>query len=412
MSDRRVVVTGLGIVSPVGNDVQTAWHHVVEGISGIGPITHFDASQFATHIGGEVKDFDPLCYLPPKDLRKSDLFIQYGIAAGTDAFRDSGLADAPMDPTRIGVFVGSGIGGLTTIDHAVIMCHEAGPRKVSPFLVSGSIINMVSGKLSILHNLKGPNVACAGACATATQCIGLATRIIQYGDADAMLAGGAEVTVTPSALGSFCSARAISRRNDDPTHASRPWDRDRDGFVMADGAGVVLLEEYAHARARGARIYGEIAGFGMSCDAYHVTAPSRGGEGAALCMRNALHDAGVNPAEVQYINAHGTSTPAGDLAEVEAVKAVFGEHAYKLAMSSTKSVTGHMTGAAGGVEAIFTLLAMRDHVLPPTVNLDAPGDGCDLDFVPNTARTGVVDVALSNSFGFGGTNATLVLKRP
>ncbi|HEX7349037.1 MAG TPA: beta-ketoacyl-ACP synthase II [Rhodanobacteraceae bacterium] len=411
MNKRRVVVTGMGLVSPVGNDVATAWKHVVAGVSGIGPITHFDASAFPTRIAGEVKNFDPLQFIAPKDVKKMDTFIHYGIAAGTEAMSDAGFEVTPENAPRIGVAVGAGIGGIASIERTSIAYHEGGPRKISPFFVPGAIVNMVSGHLSIKYGLKGPNIACVTACTTATHNIGLAMRMIQYGDADVMLAGGAEFSVTATAVGGFCSARAMSTRNDDPTHASRPWDKDRDGFVLSDGAGIVVLEEYEHAKARGAKIYGEVAGFGMSGDAYHITAPSEGGEGAARCMDNALKDAGVNPAEVQYINAHGTSTQLGDLGEVSAVKRVFGDYAHKLAMSSTKSTTGHLLGAAGGVEAIFTLLAMRDSVLPPTSNLDAPGEGCDLDFVPNTARDGKIEVAISNSFGFGGTNGTLVFKR-
>jgi 3-oxoacyl-[acyl-carrier-protein] synthase II len=411
MNKRRVVVTGLGTVSPVGNDVATAWDNVVAGRSGIGPITHFDASAFPTRIAGEVKGFDPAHYIPPKDIKKMDTFIHYGIAAGTEALKDSGLDITEANAARIGVAVGAGIGGIATIERTTLAYNEGGPRKISPFFVPGSIINMVSGNLAIMHGLKGPNIACVSACATATHNIGLATRMIQYGDAEAMLAGGTEFSVTPVATGAFCSARAMSTRNDEPGRASRPWDKDRDGFVLSDGAGLLVLEEYEHAKARGAHVYAELAGFGMSDDAYHITAPSEGGEGAARCMENTLKDAGVNPEQVQYINAHGTSTPLGDVGEVLAAKRVFGDHAYKLAMSSTKSVTGHLLGAAGGVEAIYTLLAMRDGVLPPTINLDEPGDGCDLDFVPNTAREGRIDIAMSNSFGFGGTNGTLLFKR-
>ena len=411
MNKRRVVVTGMGIVSPVGNDVTTAWKNVVAGASGIGPITHFDASAFPTRIAGEVKDFDPAQFIPAKDIKKMDTFIHYGVAAGTEALRDSGLEVNEANASRIGVAVGAGIGGIASIERTSIAYHEGGPRKISPFFVPGSIINMVSGNLSIMYGLKGPNIACVTACTTATHNIGLAMRMIQYGDADAMLTGGAEFSVTPTAIGGFCSARAMSTRNDEPHKASRPWDKDRDGFVLSDGSGILVLEEYEHAKARGAKIYAELAGFGMSGDAFHITAPSEGGEGAARCMANALQDSGVAPTAVQYINAHGTSTPLGDLGEVHAAKQVFGEHAYKLAMSSTKSTTGHLLGAAGGVEAIFTLLAMRDGVLPPTINLDEPGEGCDLDFVPNTARDGKLDIAISNSFGFGGTNGTLVFKR-
>jgi 3-oxoacyl-[acyl-carrier-protein] synthase II len=411
MNKRRVVITGLGIVSPVGNDVATAWQNVVAGTSGIGPITHFDAGAFPTRIAGEVKNFDPAQYIPSKDIKKMDTFIHYGIAAGAEALKDSGIEVNEASAARIGVALGAGIGGIASIERTTLAYYEGGPRKISPFFVPGCIINMASGNLAIIHGLKGPNIACVTACTTATHNIGLAMRMIQYGDADAMLTGGAEFCVTATAVGGFCSARAMSTRNDEPTRASRPWDKDRDGFVLSDGSGVLMLEEFEHAKARGARIYGELAGFGMSDDAYHITAPSEGGEGAARCMENALRDAGVNPAEVQYINAHGTSTPLGDLGEVHAARRVFGEHANKLAISSTKSVTGHLLGAAGGVEAIFTLLAMRDNVLPPTMNLDEPGEGCDLDFVPNTARDGKIDIAISNSFGFGGTNGTLLFRR-
>ncbi len=411
MNKRHVVVTGLGIVSPVGNDVLTAWKNVVSGVSGIGPITQFDASAFPTRIAGEVRGFDPAAYIAPKDIKKMDTFIHYAIGAGDEALKDSGIEITEANATRIGIAVGSGIGGIASIERTTIAYHDGGPRKISPFFVPGTIINMASGNLAIIHGLKGPNIACVTACTTATHNIGLAMRMIQYGDADAMLAGGTEFAVTATAFGGFCAARALSTRNDDPARASRPWDKDRDGFVLSNGAGLLMLEEYEHAKARGANIYAEIAGFGMSDDAWHITAPSEGGEGAGRCMANALQDAGVNPEEVQYINAHGTSTPLGDLGEVEAAKRVFGEHAKKLAVSSTKSVTGHRLGAAGGAEAIFTLLAMRDGVLPPTINLDEPGEGCDLDFVPNTARDARIDVAISNSFGFGGTNGTLLFTR-
>ncbi|OOG42333.1 beta-ketoacyl-[acyl-carrier-protein] synthase II [Rhodanobacter sp. C06] len=411
MSKRRVVVTGMGIISPVGNDLVTAWDNILKGVSGIGEVTHFDASNYATRIAGQVKGFNPADWVSPKDVKKMDHFIQYGIAAGTQALRDSGLEITEANAPRIGVAVGAGIGGLNTIEDTSIELHEKGPRRVSPFFVPSSIINMVSGYLSIMFGLKGPNIACVTACATATHNLGLAARMIQYGDADVMVAGGSEFATTGTAMAGFCSAKAMSTRNDEPTRASRPWDKDRDGFVLSDGAGVLVLEEYEHAKARGARIYAELAGYGMSGDAYHITAPSEGGEGAARCMESALKDGGINPSEVQYVNAHGTSTPLGDLGEVLAAKRVFGDHAYKLAMSSTKSITGHLLGAAGGVEAIFSILAMRDGVLPPTINLDEPGDGCDLDFVPNAAREAKVDVVISNSFGFGGTNGTLAFRR-
>ncbi|MBA2078709.1 MAG: beta-ketoacyl-[acyl-carrier-protein] synthase II [Rhodanobacter sp. 68-29] len=411
MSKRRVVVTGMGIISPVGNDLVTAWDNILKGVSGIVPVTHFDATGYATRIAGQVKDFDPAAWIAPKEIKKMDPFIHYGIAAGTQALKDSGLEVTEANAPRIGVAVAAGIGGLHTIEHTSIELHEKGPRRVSPFFVPSSIINMVSGHLSIMYGLKGPNIACVTACTTGTHNIGLAARMIQHGDADAMIAGGAEFATTGTAMAGFCSAKAMSTRNDEPTRASRPWDKDRDGFVLSDGAGVLVLEEYEHAKARGAKIYAELVGFGMSGDAYHITAPSEGGEGAARCMENALRDGGINPSEVQYINAHGTSTPLGDLGEVHAAKRVFGDHAYKLAMSSTKSVTGHLLGAAGGVEAIFSILAMRDQVLPPTINLDEPGEDCDLDFVANVAREAKLDVAISNSFGFGGTNGTLVFRR-
>jgi 3-oxoacyl-[acyl-carrier-protein] synthase II len=409
MSKRRVVVTGMGIVSPVGNDIATAWSNVVEGRSGIGPVTHFDASGYATRIAGEVRDFDASAWVPPKDVKRMDPFIHYGIAAGLQAFRDSGFTITEQNAERVGVAVGAGIGGLDTIESTTLELAARGPRKVSPFYVPSSIINMVSGHLSIYLGITGPNIALVSACTTAAHNIGMAMRLIQYGDADAMIAGGAEFATTPTAMAGFCSARAMTTRNDDPARSSRPWDADRDGFALSNGAGVLMLEEYDHAKARGANIYGEIVGFGMSGDAYHITAPS--GDGAALCMKNALHDAGVNPTDVDYVNAHGTSTPVGDLAEVGAAKKIFGDYAYKLAMSSTKSVTGHLLGAAGGVEAIFSLLAIRDGVIPPTINLEHPGEGCDLDFVPKTARQAKLNVVISNSFGFGGTNGTLAFRR-
>lgn len=409
MSKRRVVVTGLGIISPVGNDIATAWGNILKGVSGIGPVTHFDATAYATRIAGQVRDFDPTQWMPPKDVKKMDPFIHYGVAAGTQALRDSGLEVTEANAPRIGVAVGAGIGGLNTIEDTSIELHEKGPRRVSPFFVPSSIINMVSGNLSIMFGLKGPNIACVTACTTATHNIGLAHRMIQYGDADVMVAGGAEFATTGTAMAGFCSAKAMSTRNDEPHKASRPWDKDRDGFVLSDGAGVLVLEEYEHAKARGARIYAELVGFGMSGDAYHMTAPS--GEGALRCMQNTLQDAGLNPDQVQYINAHATSTGIGDTSEVDAIKRAFGDHAYKLAVSSTKSITGHLLGAAGGVEAIFSILALRDQVLPPTINLDEPGEGCDLDFVPNTAREAKLDVVISNSFGFGGTNGTLAFRR-
>lgn len=410
MSKRRVVVTGLGILSPVGNDVDTAWDNIRSGRSGIGPITHFDASSFPTRIAGEVRDFDPTSVVPAKDVKKMDPFIYYGIAASIQAMQDSGLVVDDSNAERIGCAIGAGIGGIYTIEKTSITYHEHGQRKISPFFVPSSIINMASGDLSIMLGLKGPNIACVTACTTATHNIGLAMRMIQYGDADVMIAGGSEYATVGTAVGGFCSARALSTRNDEPTKASRPWDKDRDGFVLSDGAGVLVLEEYEAAKARGAKIYCELIGFGMSGDAYHMTSPSENGEGGGRCMANAIRDAGINLDQVQYINAHGTSTPAGDLAEVMGIKGLFGDHASKLMVSSTKSMTGHLLGAAGGVEAIFTILAIRDGVVPPTINLDNPGEGCDLDFVPHTARNAKLQVAASNSFGFGGTNGTLVFR--
>ena len=411
MSKRRVVVTGLGIVSPVGNDVATAWANITAGKSGIGPVTHFDASTFPTRIAGEVRDFDPAQFVAAKDVKKMDPFIHYGVAASVQALADAGLHPHEHDEERIGVAVGAGIGGIATIEKTAITYHEHGQRKISPFFVPSSIINMASGQLSIMLGLKGPNIACVTACTTATHNIGLAMRMIQYGDADVMVAGGAEFATVGTAMGGFCSARAMSTRNDEPTKASRPWDKDRDGFVLSDGAGVLVIEDYEHAKARGARIYCELVGFGMSGDAYHMTAPSESGEGGGRCMKIAIKDAGLDVSDIQYINAHGTSTPVGDVAEVQGIRGVFGAHADKLMVSSTKSMTGHLLGAAGGVEAIFSVLALRDNVVPPTINLDNPGEGCDLDFVPHTARETKLDVVMSNSFGFGGTNGTLVFKR-
>lgn len=408
---RRVVVTGLGIVSPVGNDVASAWKNIRDGVSGIGAVTHFDASTFPTRIAGEVRNFDPAQFVAPKDVKKMDPFIHYGVAASLEALKDAGMHPHEHDEERIGCAVGAGIGGIHTIERTSIAYHEGGQRKISPFFVPASIVNMASGNLSIMLGLKGPNIACVTACTTATHNLGLAMRMIQYGDADVMVAGGAEYATTGVAMGGFCSARAMSTRNDEPTRASRPWDRDRDGFVLADGAGVLVLEEYEHAKRRNARIYCELAGFGMSADAYHITAPSENGDGAARCMAAALKDAGMNADQVQYVNAHGTSTPAGDLAETQAVKTCFGAAAKNVMVSSTKSMTGHLLGAAGGVEAIFCVLGMRDGVVPPTINLDVPGEGCDLDYVPHTARAHKLDVVMSNSFGFGGTNGTLLFKR-
>ncbi|HVI26435.1 MAG TPA: beta-ketoacyl-ACP synthase II [Xanthomonadaceae bacterium] len=411
-SKRRVVITGLGIVSPLGNDLASSWDGIVNGRSGIGPITHFDASAFPTRISGEVRDFDPAQWIPAKDVKKMDPFIHYGVAASFMALRDAGLETlGEEEAERIGVAIGAGIGGLNGIEETTLKYAAGGPRKVSPFYVPSTIINMIAGHVSIMTGAKGPNIAAVTACTTATHNIGLAARMIQHGDADAMIAGGAEYATTPTSLGGFCAMKALSTRNDEPARASRPWDKDRDGFVMGDGAGIVILEDYERAKARGARIYCELAGFGMSGDAFHMTAPSENGEGAARCMVAAIRDAGIDPATIGYINAHGTSTPAGDLAETMAVKAALGEHAYRTMVSSTKSMTGHLLGAAGGIEAVFSAMALHTGVIPPTINLDDPSAGCDLDYVPHVAREKQVDIALSNSFGFGGTNGTLVFRR-
>ena len=411
MSKRRVVVTGLGVVSPVGNSVKAAWDNVLAGKSGIAPITNFDISDFPVRFGGEIRDFDVSEYIPQKDARRMGAFIHYGIAAASQAIKDSGIEITDANASRAGVAIGSGIGGLHGIENAYHAYLDGGPRKISPFFVPGNIINMIAGNLSIMYGLKGPNIAIVTACTTSTHNIGVAARTIAYDDADIMVAGGAEMTTCPTGLGGFASARALSTRNDDPTAASRPWDQDRDGFVLSDGAGIVVLEEYEQARARGANIYAEISGFGMSGDAFHMTQPSEGGEGPAQCMDAALADARLNHGDVDYINAHGTSTPAGDIAETLAIKRSFGELAGQVAISSTKSMTGHLLGAAGGVEAVFTLLAIRDQVAPPTINLDNPDPQCDLDYVPNTAREMEISAAISNSFGFGGTNGTLVFRR-
>ena len=412
MSKRRVVITGMGMLSPVGNDVTSSWEAIRAGRSGIGLIDRFDASEYATRIGGAVKDLDIEPWLSGKEARKLDAFIHYGLIAAQQAVDDSGLEQySKLDKERVGIAIGSGIGGLEYIEKNVLQMDKAGPRKVSPFFVPASVINMISGNAAIRFGYKGPNIAIVTACTTGTHNIGYAARTIAYGDADVMLAGGSEMATTRSGVAAFSSARALSTRNDEPEKASRPWDRDRDGFVLSDGAGVVVLEELEHARARGATIYGEVIGFGMSDDAHHITAPPADGEGAARSMRNAIRDAGISPDLVGYINAHGTSTQVGDVAEVAAVKSVFGSHAEKLAMSSTKSMTGHLLGAAGAVEAIFSVLAVRDGVLPPTINLDHPDEGCDLDFVAHKSRDADVKVALSNSFGFGGTNGTLIVSR-
>ena len=411
MSRRRVVVTGLGIVCPIGNTVAEAWSSVLAAKSGIGRITHFDPGLLSSQIAGEVKNFDVAAYLSPKEARRMDRFIHLGIAAGVQALKDSGLEVTEANATRIGVNIGSGIGGLPMIEQTHNDVLKGGPRKISPFFIPSTIINMISGNLSIMHGLKGPNLAMVTACTTSAHCIGESGRLIEYGDCDAMVAGGAEATTTLLTVGGFAAARALSTRNDDPATASRPWDRDRDGFVLGEGAGVVVLEEFEHARRRGAKLYAELAGYGMSGDAYHMTAPQEDGEGAARCMQNALHNARLNREDIDYINAHGTSTPLGDLAETIAVKRCFGDHARKLAVSSTKSMTGHLLGAAGGVEAIFSVLAIRDQVAPPTANLFNQDPACDLDYVPNAARRMPLRSALSNSFGFGGTNGTLIFKR-
>lgn len=404
-------MTGLGIVCPVGNTVGEAWESILAGRSGIGRITHFDTSAFSTQIAGSIKNFKVTDYIPAKDVKKMDPFMHYGMAAGIQAFEDAGIEVTEQNADRIGVGIGAGIGGLWGIEQGRSSFLEGGPKKISPFYIPSNIINMTSGNLSIRYGLRGPNFAIVTACSTGTHCIGDAARMIERGDADVMIAGGSEMATTPTGVAGFAAARALSTRNDDPEGASRPWDRDRDGFVLSDGAGVVVLEEIEHARRRGGRIYAELIGYGMNADAYHMTGPAPGGAGAARCMALALRDAGVAAEAVQYINAHGTSTPAGDRAETDAVKAVFGAWAYDLAISSTKSMVGHMLGAAGGVEAIFSILAIRDQVAPPTINLDTPDPECDLDYVPNAARPMKIETVLSNSFGFGGTNGTLVFRR-
>ncbi len=411
MSKRRVVVTGLGLVSPVGNTVDAAWASLMAGKSGITRISRFDASAFASQIAGEVQGFDITAYISAKEARRMDIFIHYGLAAGLDAFRDAGLEVTDANRERIGVSIGSGIGGLPMIEQTHKTYLEEGPRRISPFFIPAAIINMISGHLSILLGLQGPNLALVTACATGTHAIGESARVIERGEADVMLAGGAESTVCPLAIGGFAAARALSTRNDDPAGASRPWDKGRDGFVLGEGAGVLVLEEYEHAKARGARIYCELIGYGRGADAFHMTAPTEDGAGAARCMQAALKDAGLAPEQVDYINAHGTSTPLGDVAETRAIKLTFGEHARRLMISSTKSMTGHLLGAAGGVEAVFTVLTLYRQAIPPTINLTDPDPECDLDYVCSSARDARVDIALSNSFGFGGTNGTLVFRR-
>ncbi len=411
LSKRRVVITGLGLVSPIGNDLASGWAALLAGTSGVTTITRFDASDLACQVAAEVKDFDPSPYISPKDARRMDLFIQYGIVAAFQAAADAGLDGSDIDPTRIGVNIGSGIGGLPLIEETDGILREHGPRKVSPFFIPGSIINMVAGQVSIMKGYKGPSYGIVSACTTGAHCIGDAARVIAYGDADVMVAGGAEAAITRLGIAGFAAARALSTRNDDPATASRPWDTGRDGFVMGEGAGVLVLEEYEHAKKRGAKIYAELAGFGMSSDAHHMTAPCEDGEGAARGMTNALRDAGINADQVDYINAHGTSTPLGDLAETIAIKRCFGDHAKKLVVNSTKSMVGHLLGGAGGVEAVYSVLAIHNQVSPPTINLLDQDPQCDLDYVANEARKMKIDVAISNSFGFGGTNGTLVFKR-
>jgi 3-oxoacyl-[acyl-carrier-protein] synthase II len=411
LTERRVVITGLGIVSPLGVGLDTNWQAVVTGRSGIARITHFDPAGYASQIAGEVKDFNPTQFVREKEARRMDRFIQLGMAAGIEAFKHSGLDITTTNPERIGVHMGSGIGGVETIEDTTLLLHEKGPRRVSPFYVPASIINMISGNLSIHLGLQGPNLAMVTACSTATHAIGDAGRLIEYGDADVMIAGGAEAAVTPTSVAGFGNAKALSTRNDDPQAASRPWDADRDGFVLGEGGAAVVLEEYEHAKRRGAVIYAEVVGFGMGGDAHHMTSPPEGGEGAVRCMRAALRNAGINASDVQYINAHGTSTPLGDLAETVAIKTTFGDHAKRVAVSSTKSMTGHLLGAAGAVEAVYTTLAIYRQIAPPTINLVKPDPKCDLDYIPGAAREMKITVAISNSFGFGGTNGTLVFRK-
>ena len=411
MNGKRIAVTGLGLLTPVGNDVESTWSAIRTGESGIRPIERFDVSEFSTRFGGALQAFDRDKYLPAKEARRMDEFMHYGIAAGIQALEDSGLQESGFEAERFGVAVGSGIGGITTIEETALQIKASGPRKVTPFFVPGSIINMISGTLSIRYGLKGPNIAVVTACTTGTHNIGLAANMISNDQADIMLVGGAEMATSPVGLGGFCAARALSTRNDEPKRASRPWDKDRDGFVLSDGAGVMVIEEMEHARARGARIYAELVGFGMSGDAYHMTAPSEGGEGAARCMQNALRSADMSANDIDYINAHGTSTIAGDVAESEAIKQVFGSQAYNLCVSSTKSMIGHLLGASGAAEAIVSVLTLHDQVITPTINLDNPEDGCDLDYVPHKARETAVNAVLTNSFGFGGTNGSLIFRR-
>jgi 3-oxoacyl-[acyl-carrier-protein] synthase II len=411
VNKRRVVVTGLGMITPLGHDVASTWEAILAGKSGVAAIDHFDASDLSCQICSRVKDFDATKYMSEKEARKRDIFIQYGMAAAMEAIQDSGLKVTAENAHRIGLAIGSGIGGLPSIEkhHAILL--ESGPRRISPFFIPSALINMIAGNVSIQYGMKGPNIALVSACTTGTHNIGLAARTIAYGDADVMVAGAAEMATTKLGIAGFASMRALSTRNNEPEKASRPWDKDRDGFVLGDGAGVLILESYEHAKARGAKIYAELIGFGMSADANHITSPDPEGKGGAASMNAAIADAGIQPEDVQYINAHGTSTPAGDELEVMGIKLTFGEYAHKLAVSSTKSMTGHLLGAAGSVEAIFCILAMRDNIAPPTINLDHPSEGCDLNFVPNQAQKMKIDIALSNSFGFGGTNGTLIFRK-
>lgn len=411
MSKRRVVITGLGVLSPVGIGIDENWRNITAGRGGIARITHFDPSGFPSQIAGEVNDFEATRYVTEKEARRMDRFIQLGMAAAIEAIKDSGIEVTDANAERIGVYIGAGIGGLTTIEETTKLYARKGPRRISPFYVPSSIINMISGNLSVMYGMKGPNLAIVTACSSATHSIGDAGRLIEYGDADVMISGGAEAAISPTSMAGFGNAKALSTRNDSPATASRPWDAERDGFVLGEGAGIVVLEELEHARKRGARIYAELVGFGLSGDAYHMTSPPESGEGAARCIRNALRNAGLNTEQVQYINAHGTSTPLGDRAETLAIKTVFGDHARKLAVSSTKSMSGHLLGAAGGIETVYTALALQHQIVPPTINFTTPDPACDLDYVPNQAREQKFDVAISNSFGFGGTNGTLVLRR-
>ena len=411
MSNRRVVVTGLGVVSPVGLNLKESWDSITAGKSGVSYIDTFDTSNFTAKIAATVKNFDATSVIPAKDLKKMDTFIHYGMVAADEAFRDSGLEVSEENAERIGIAIGAGIGGLPMIEANDAKLQAGGPRKISPFFVPGSIINMIAGNLSIKYGVKGPNIAIATACSSGAHNIGESARIIAYGDADVMFAGGAEMSSSPLGIGGFAAARALSTNNDNPEAASRPWDKDRDGFVLGDGAGILILEEYEHAKARGATIHAEIIGFGYNSDAFHMTMPSKDGSGAGKCMKLAMNDAGINPSDIDYVNAHGTSTPAGDLAETNAVKYALGDAAYDTAVSSTKSMTGHLLGAAGGIEAAFSVMAIKDQIAPPTINLDNPGEGCDLDYVANTARDMKIDIAMSNSFGFGGTNGTLIFKK-